>query len=99
MSGGAFNYVCFRETIELIERKSELYEIIDSLVQYGYEDLAEDVKELIQRINKLKEKVNDVERYRETLEPILKAVEWYESGDYGKDTMIKVFEEYIKSKK
>lgn len=98
MSGGAYNYIYQRDVMDLLERKEELYDIIKSLNQHGYDDIAEDTKELFYKIGDIKNKIQEVERYREALENVFKAVEWYESGDYSKDTMIEILEGYRKSK-
>lgn len=98
MSGGAYYYVYCRDVIDLLERRGELYEIIKSLNRYDYEDIAKDTQEFIHRIENIKTQIQEAEKYRKTLKNVFKAVEWYESGDYSKDTMIEILEGYRKSK-
>ena len=94
MSGGSFNYLCYtHEAEEIMGRVDELEGMREYLIKYGYEDIAKDTQRLIEYIKSSKiviETLNDM------LSDVFHAVEWYESGDYGKDTMEKEFEKYRK---
>lgn len=92
MSGGSFNYLCYKETLsELSERICDLEDMRECLVKYGYDDIAKDTQRLIEYIKSAKVRV---ETLAEMLSDVFHAVEWYESGDIGMDSMQREFEKY-----
>lgn len=92
MSGGSFNYLCYKDTEDLLNGYSEeLQDMREALIKYGYEDIAKDTQRLIEYIKSAKCTIGTL---KDMLEPVFHAVEWYESGDYVKDTMINVLEKY-----
>lgn len=93
MSGGSFNYLCYREVDDLINSQDDLESMRNALIKYGYEDIAKDTQRLIEYIKSAR---CTIETLGNMLEPVFHAVEWYESGDYSKETMIKVLEKYRK---
>lgn len=93
MSGGSFSYLCYKETSELFGCVSDLDSMREALIKYGYEDIAKDTQRLIEYIKSARCVISSL---KELLEPVFHAVEWYESGDYGKETMIEILEEYRK---
>lgn len=42
MSGGSFNYLCYREVDDLINSQDDLESMRNALIKYGYEDIAKD---------------------------------------------------------
>ena len=64
--------------IELLE------EMADYLNQNGYEDVAKDTRRLVEYIKSAKIRV---ETLFEMLSPVFKAVEWFDSGDWGEETL------------
>lgn len=99
MSGGSFNYLCFKSVNELLVYSEDLKDMTDSLKEYGYSDIAEDVKKFILKINEINKIIAETEKHRETLEDVFHTVEWHESGDYSKETMIEVLEKYREARK
>lgn len=91
MSGGSFNYLYCRNTDELMNNTSDLEEMRDYLISYGYEDIAKDAQRLIEYIKSAECVIGTL---KNMLEPVFHAAEWYESGDYGKEKMIEVLEKY-----
>lgn len=91
MSGGSFDYLCYEETEDLFNRISDLEDMRESLIKYGYEDIAKDTQRLIEYIKSAECVIGAL---KDMLEPVFHAVEWYESADYGKDTMIEILEKY-----
>lgn len=91
MSGGSFNYLYCRDIDELMNNTSDLEEMRDYLISYGYEDIAKDTQRLIEYIKSAECVIGTL---KDMLEPVFHAVEWYESGDYGKEKMIEVLEKY-----
>lgn len=93
MSGGAFDYLCYKDTEDLFNHTSDLEDMRESLIKYGYEDIAKDTQRLIEYIKSAKCTIGTL---KDILYPVFHAVEWYESGDWGKDGMIEVLEKYRK---
>lgn len=91
MSGGSFNYLCYKQIEDLFTSVDELEDMQKALIKYGYEDIAEDTQRLIEYIKSAKCTIGVL---KDMLQPVFHAVEWYESADYGKETMIEVLEEY-----
>ena len=91
MSGGSFNYLCYRDTEALFNRISDLEDMRESLIEYGYEDIAKDTQRLIEYIKSAECVIGTL---KDMLEPVFHAVEWYESADYSKETMIEILEKY-----
>lgn len=91
MSGGSFNYLCYKGTEDLFNQISDLEDMRESLIKYGYEDIAKDTQRLIEYIKSAK---CTIDTLKEILEPVFHAVEWYESADYSKETMIEILEKY-----
>lgn len=91
MSGGSFNYLCCKETEDLFNHISDLEDMRESLIKYGYEDIAKDTQRLIEYIKSAECVIGTL---KDMLKPVFHAVEWYESADYGRDTMIEVLEKY-----
>lgn len=97
MSGGGFGYLYSREVDELIQYSSieMLEDMADYLNSTGYEDVAKDTRRLVEYIISAKIRI---ETLHEMLSHVFKAVEWYESGDSGKDSVDKAIEEYRRGK-
>lgn len=92
MSGGSFNYLyCKRDLDDLLYHTDDLDNMREALIKYGYEDIAKDTQRLIEYIKSAKIRV---ETLAGNLEKVFKAVEYYESADWGKETMLKILEEY-----
>lgn len=93
MSGGSFNYLYNKEVDELFgyEALMDLESMEAILLNKNYQDLAQDVRRLIEYIKSAKNRVGVL---HENLKPVLKAVEWYESCDYDEDDLAKYIEEY-----
>nr|DAW55410.1 MAG TPA: hypothetical protein [Caudoviricetes sp.] len=72
-----------------------LEEMADYLNQNGYEDVAKDTRRLVEYIKSAKIRVGTL---FEILGPVFKAVEWYCSGDWGKDRVGRAIEEYRNGK-
>lgn len=95
MSGGSLDYLCYKDAYDLLYQHSieSMEEVEDELLERGYEDIAQDVRRLIEycltarnRITILKEQLNDV----------FHAVEWRRSADIGEDSLLKHLEDYRK---
>jgi hypothetical protein len=97
VSGGSWNYLYTKEIDDLMQYSNieTLEEMADYLNQNGYEDVAKDTRRLVEYIKSAKIRVGTL---FEILGPVFKAVEWYCSGDWGKDRVGRAIEEYRNGK-
>ena len=93
MSGGAYNYVCFMDADELIghQKNDDLKDIMKAFRKYGHPKIADDIKELMDLAEEMGEELS---KRIESLTEVMRAVEWYESGDTSKKQMIDEFWKY-----
>jgi hypothetical protein len=91
MSGGSFNYLCYSEPNELINKIDDLTELEDELIRHNYTDIAKDVRRLIEYVLSAQNRISVL---HENLRDVFHAVEWYVSADIGEDSLIKELEKY-----
>lgn len=86
MSGGSWNYLYCKEIDELMNYSSveTLQDMVDRLNSTGFEDVAQDTQRLVEYIKSARIRI---ETLFETLSPVFKAVEWFDSGDWGEETL------------
>ena len=84
MSGGSLCYLFCKEPEDLFDESTIYY--LEKAEQYLLRndavDVAKDVRRLIEYVISAK---NRIEVMQENLKEVFKAIEWYESGDSGKD--------------
>ena len=97
MSGGSWNYLFCKDIDELMNGSSTelLQDMVDRLNSAGFKDVAKDTQRLVEYIKSASIRI---ETLFETLSPVFKAVEWFDSGDWGKDRVDKAIEEYRNGK-
>lgn len=97
MSGGSYDYLYCQETHKLFEPiyTSYLEDMYERCIELGYEDVSRDFQRLIQYI---KSAYIRVDVLRGNLRDVMKAIEWYDSADYGEDTVKRVIDAYRNSK-
>ena len=93
MSGGAFDYLAFKEPHEYISAENAPYvaraiDILNSLNR---------TKEATM-LTKLLEYGAKVETLGNAVKDILYSVEWYASGDIGEEELIKELDEYLQAR-
>lgn len=93
MSGGSFGYLCYKDVPELMNSSNiaNLESMFQHLQEYGYEDIARDTQRLIEYIRSASIRI---EVLSENLNDVFHAVEWHESGDISRETMIERLENY-----
>ena len=93
MSGGSYDYLYCKEHWELFEYSNVrmLEEMESRFLELGYEDVAKDFRRLIEYI---KSANNRVEVLSNRLLDMMRDIEWYDSGDIGKDTLAERVEKY-----
>lgn len=93
LSGGSFDYLCYKDVPELMNSSNiaNLESMVQHLQEYGYEDIARDTQRLIEYIQSASIRI---EVLSENLNDVFHAVEWHESGDISRETMIERLENY-----
>lgn len=86
MSGGSWDYLYSKDIDELMNGSSTelLQDMADRLNSAGFEDVAKDTQRLVEYIKSASIRI---ETLFETLSPVFKAVEWFDSGDWGEETL------------
>ena len=94
MSGGSYNYLCYKEAYDIHERINELQEMGDRLAELGFKDAALETESIILILKafeiRLQARIN-------RLRDVWKAVEWMDSGDSGIDYVNDEVEKYRES--
>jgi len=92
MSGGSFDYLCFSDVDQLLEKRRSLQEMSDFLSKLGYaKDAALETEEIILMLNQIEVRIGARVR---RLSDVWKAVEWWQSGDSGEDDLKKALKGY-----
>jgi len=109
MSGGSFEYVCFKDADEILDNLCYL----DRMVKYlkgtgadvdgdrledpeGLEDLAKEIEMLWLDLRSFK---TMIQTRLDRLKPVLKAIEWEASGDIGRDSLLAVWKVFLEGKR
>lgn len=84
MSGGSYDYLCWKEGYELFEYSTigNLERMVDALEEFGYDDAAEETYELVRIIKQARVRANTIHK---RLNNVYHAVEWYKSMDSSFD--------------
>lgn len=96
MSGGSYNYLCYKSDEELFGYGVDetLDQMVNDLAQLGYaDDVAREATELLMTIRAARLRVNVI---HERLSPVFRAREWWMSGDRSEEEFKKTLEEYRK---
>ena len=95
MSGGSYDYLYCKEAHELFNPyyAGMIDDMADVLLREGYRDIARDMRRLSEYI---KTAYNRVDVLSENLNDVMRSVEWYESGDFGENTLKEHLEDYRK---
>lgn len=91
MSGGSLNYLASKEPEDLFNSIEDLEEVEQILLQLNYQDIARDVRRLIEY---LRTAYNRIDVLSIQLTDVFHSVEWWKSADYGDDTLRKHLDAY-----
>lgn len=92
MSGGSFDYLCFKDADELLEHLDTIQEMADELAKLGYaNDAAKETQTLLLNYRAF---LNRSQTALERLQPVWKAMEWWHSSDWGEDRLKETLAEY-----
>lgn len=78
MSGGSYNYLCFKSAEDAGLALSDMKKMADRLNELGYKEEAIKTLEIIDSYTRIDSAI-------QYLEHVWKAVEWMDSGDWGAD--------------
>jgi hypothetical protein len=97
MSGGSFNYICFKETIdELSGYDEDIIAMSNALHALGYAWPAVETERILAIIERANEEVRMILEDKK-LAQLWKAVEWYHSGDWEREVVSRAFTDFVKS--
>ena len=95
MSGGSFNYLCFKDNEDLFDQTNlnEMDNMASRLVELGFEDAA---KETLNLKYTIQQSLIRSQVMKERLEGVWKAVEWYDSSDSSLENVEQEIKKYRK---
>jgi hypothetical protein len=80
MSGGSYNYLCYKQSYDIHERKEELNAMRDRLIELGFTDVAGETESVLLMLKSFEIRLQTrIDR----LKDVWRAVEWMDSGDSG----------------
>jgi len=91
MSGGSYDYLCYKDVFELESQREHIVRMRDRLIELGHLDAAKETESILLVLDSFK--VRMVSRL-ERLKAVWQAVEWLDSGDSGKDCVDDAIKEY-----
>ena len=91
MSGGSYNYLCFRDAAELLNERAMLKLMAADLQVEGAAAAAAATEELLAYVEHAH---RQIEARAERLRPVWKALEWFTDGDTDHVSLIKTVKEY-----
>ena len=93
MSGGSFNYLCFKDGEDLFNGGvlNEMEDMASRLIELGYEDAA---KETLNLKYTIQQALTRTQVMKDRLEDVWKAVEWKDSGDSSLENVEKAIKKY-----
>ena len=89
MSGGSYNYLCFKEAYEIHEHRQDLTDMRDRLTQLGFLDAAKETESILLILDSFEVRI---QARIDRLKDVWHSVEWKDSADSG----IEAVEEAIK---
>lgn len=91
MSGGSYNYLCYKDSGNINEGRQDAHEMRDRLTELGYLDAAKETESVILMLDAFEVRLQArIDRLNE----VWRAVEWCDSGDSGEDGVKKAVEKY-----
>lgn len=93
MSGGSYDYLCDKYSEELFDCFTMLRKMSGRLLELGYDDAAKDTITLLTIMTGMLKTIDvRADRIRE----VWKAVEWYDSSDWGLEEVVDAIQKYRK---
>jgi hypothetical protein len=76
MSGGSYNYLCFKDASQISDSAHHVKAMQDRLKGLGYEAESSETQEILDLLNEVNNKIDKIS-------DVWRAVEWMDSGDTG----------------
>ena len=92
MSGGSYNYLCFKDGTDIGSHGEELNKMVVRLKELNYPAIANDTEEIADFFLQLNEKIDK-------LRDVWQAVEWHDSGDSSIENVVNEAIKYLKDNK
>lgn len=83
MSGGSYDYLCWKDADSIGQMQSQLQNMADRLSKMGYADDA--ARETMETLLEIRQAHNRIQTRIDRLNLIWQSVEWCDSGDSGED--------------
>lgn len=88
MSGGSYNYLCYHSD-SLSEHRSDLESMAERIEGLAYAgQAAADTRRVLALLD-------EAQRLAGHLADVWRAVEWWDSGDYGEDQVVEEMAKYV----
>ena len=91
MSGGSYDYLCFKDFPEICEKPHDINDMRDRLTQLGYLDVAKETESVNLIIDSFRVRI---EARLKRLGEVWKAIEWYDSNDWGIEEVEEAIKKY-----
>ena len=78
MSGGSYNYLCYRDSDDIFNSRDDLRNMADRLVEFGVPEAATETEKVIQLMSTYSA---DMDALLDNLRDLWHAVEWRDSCD------------------
>lgn len=92
MSGGSYNYLFTKDAHDIMAYDGELSDMCDRLAGLGYaDDVAREATELLLVTRQSRVRIESIQK---RISDVFHAVEWWDSGDGGEDTLAKALARY-----
>lgn len=91
MSGGIFEYLCYKDALDLVHCEDLLQRMAAELQELGHEKAAQDTRDIYLGLN---ETVTQLDKKLGLIRDVWRAVEWKVSGDCGVDDVAKAVGKY-----
>lgn len=95
MSGGSFNYVCYKDGTDILDYMSSVKEMYEWLYSRGKNDAAKEVEKLYLDLLMFKDMM---ETRLKRLNSVLHDAEWWCSGDIGEKTFDENWDKFLEDK-
>lgn len=92
MSGGSYDYICYSDSEDLVNKQEQIQRMADRLAELGYApDAAKETENLLLTIRAFHNRLTTM---HDRLADIFKAVEWWDSCDSGEEGVKKALAKY-----
>lgn len=92
MSGGSYEYLCFKDSRDILDAEEQLQQMADRLAKLGYaSDAAKETEDTLLLIRQFR---NRLDARIERLSGVWKGIEWWDSGDRGEEEFKRDLAEY-----